>query len=150
MLVIPCFIIPAISRNLYYILLMDLSELDISIIEAIGDQNNHEEEEEVTEPEMSGIFSLDEKEEIEHEPAEIPNHVDPLSADESESEDSGPVQFMRLDPKRYNRSSFDIGTLIRFADLEKVKWYWGVVSAVGPGVVQGPFKLSITMWKRAI
>ena len=41
---------------------MDLSELDISIIDGIGDRNNHEQE--VSEPEMFEIFSVEEKEKI--------------------------------------------------------------------------------------
>ena len=75
----------------------------------------------------------------------VPIDGDAYSASASEDENSDIVQFMWLEPSRYNRSSFDIGTLIRFAGLEKDKWHWGVVSTVGQGMAQGPFKLSIRL-----
>ena len=102
---------------------MDLSELDISVIEGIGNQQYDDEKSPA--PSVSDIPSIDEEDVIEQELVDVPIDGDAFSANESENENSDIVQFTRLEPSRYNRSSFDIGMLIRFAGLEKDKWHWG-------------------------
>ena len=51
------------------------------------------------------------------------------------------IQFARLLPTAYKFESFHVGLLVRYADHDKDRWHWAVVSNVGDVAEDGLFDI---------